>query len=208
MNQPTPRFVLEEHGVPSDQWLSSDLLREVVEWSTECEQHWQIADSYDPGYYVSRGPGSKTQQDNNDNYITSRECDYVCTDDGWRIMCCDLVTEQNRGYIVAAEPAPGHWRPCLTWYGDGERYPDAYAALQDLEATGVIVSAPRLPADAVLMKQFRFRTDGESGTIQAPDFGHAVKQLNDMFTESMLEDGAFGWVEDHDGYRHNIGESC
>jgi hypothetical protein len=56
--------------------------------------------------------------------------------------------------------------------------------------------------------KFKFRTDGESGTITAPDFDHAVKQLNDMFTEQMLEDGAFGWVEDHDGYRHNIGEGC
>ena len=56
--------------------------------------------------------------------------------------------------------------------------------------------------------KFKFRTDGESGTITAPDFDNAVKQLNDMFTQQMLEDGAFGWVEDHDGYRHNIGESC
>ena len=56
--------------------------------------------------------------------------------------------------------------------------------------------------------KFKFRTDGESGTITAPDFDNAVKQLNDMFTQQMLEDGAFGWVEDEDGYRHNIGESC
>ena len=56
--------------------------------------------------------------------------------------------------------------------------------------------------------RFKFRTDRKFGYIQAPNFDNAVKQLNDMFTESMLEDGAFGWVEDHDGYRHNIGESC
>jgi len=56
--------------------------------------------------------------------------------------------------------------------------------------------------------RFKFRTDRKFGYIQAPNFDHAVKQLNDMFTDSMLEDGAFGWVEDHDGYRHNIGESC
>jgi hypothetical protein len=56
--------------------------------------------------------------------------------------------------------------------------------------------------------KFRFRTDGESGTITAPDFDNAVKQLNDMFTQQMLEDGAWGWVQDHDGYRHNIGETC
>jgi hypothetical protein len=60
----------------------------------------------------------------------------------------------------------------------------------------------------VVMKEFKFRTDSESGHITAPDFDHAVKQLNDMFTEAMLEDGAFGWVEDEDGYRHNIGEGC
>jgi hypothetical protein len=56
--------------------------------------------------------------------------------------------------------------------------------------------------------QFKFCTDAKSGHITAPDFDHAVKQLNDMFTEQMLEDGAWGWVEDEDGYRHNIGESC
>jgi len=56
--------------------------------------------------------------------------------------------------------------------------------------------------------RFKFRTDRKFGYIQAPNFDHAVKQLNDMFTEAMLEDGAFGWVEDHDGHRHNIGESC
>jgi hypothetical protein len=56
--------------------------------------------------------------------------------------------------------------------------------------------------------RFKFRTDSESGHITAPDFDHAVKQLNDMFTEQMLEDGAWGWVEDEDGYRHNIDESC
>jgi hypothetical protein len=66
---------------------------------------------------------------------------------------------------------------------------------------------PEPPADSVPMKQFKFRTDADSGTIEAPDFEHAVKQLNDMFTEAMLKDGAFGWVEDEDGYRHNIGES-
>jgi hypothetical protein len=56
--------------------------------------------------------------------------------------------------------------------------------------------------------RFKFCTDGESGHIVASDFDNAVKQLNDMFTEQMLEDGAWGWVEDQDGYHHNIGESC
>jgi hypothetical protein len=69
-------------------------------------------------------------------------------------------------------------------------------------------AVPELPPDSIPMKSFKFSTDSESGTIQAPDFDHAVKQLNDMFTQQMLEDGAWGWVEDEDGYRHNIDESC
>ena len=72
----------------------------------------------------------------------------------------------------------------------------------------MFAAVPESPSDTIPMKSFKFCTDGESGTIAAPDFENAVKQLNDMLTESMLEDGAFGWVEDHDGYRHNIGESC
>lgn len=141
MGEATPRFVLEEHNVPADQWLSSDLLREVLSWSTECEYHWRIADSYDPGFYVWRGAGERTLRDSSDNYVHMVECEYICAVNGWRIACCSLVAESNRGYIVAVEPGPGCARPCFTWYGDGERYSDAYEALQGLVDGGSIVPA-------------------------------------------------------------------
>ena len=55
--------------------------------------------------------------------------------------------------------------------------------------------------------KYRFCTDTQNGFITAPDFDHAVKQLHDLFPNE-IPNGAFGWVEDHDGYRHNIGERC
>lgn len=39
----------------------------------------------------------------------------------------------------------------------------------------------------------------------AKDFSDAKAKLKAMLPESAIEDGAFGWVEDHDGYRFEIG---
>lgn len=53
---------------------------------------------------------------------------------------------------------------------------------------------------------FAFATDSESGTIKAESFEEACEQLEAMFTEEALADGAWGWVEDQDGDRFLIGE--
>lgn len=43
--------------------------------------------------------------------------------------------------------------------------------------------------------EFDYRTDGESGTIAAPDFEHACQKLEEMFSDETIADGAWGWVE-------------
>jgi hypothetical protein len=54
--------------------------------------------------------------------------------------------------------------------------------------------------------QYAFATDGESGTIEAADFSDAKRQLDEMFSEDTIADGAWGWVQDVDGYRYTIGQ--
>lgn len=53
---------------------------------------------------------------------------------------------------------------------------------------------------------FPFATDSESGTIRAESFEEACEQLQAMFTEEALADGAWGWVADQDNNRFTIGE--
>lgn len=54
--------------------------------------------------------------------------------------------------------------------------------------------------------EYKFATDSEQGVMVARDFTEAKMMLADMLTDEVLADGAFGWVEDLDGYRHEIGE--
>ena len=54
--------------------------------------------------------------------------------------------------------------------------------------------------------EYKFATDSEQGEIVARDFTEAKKMPADRLTDDVLADGAFGWVEDLDGYRHTIGE--
>ena len=54
--------------------------------------------------------------------------------------------------------------------------------------------------------EYKFATDSEQGVMVARDFTEAKKMLADRLTDEVLADGAFGWVEDLDGYRHEIGE--
>lgn len=84
----------------------------------------------------------QSERDSSNNCIVSTPVPYVCAEDGWRILRCDLATEKGRGYLVAAEPGAGCHRACLTWYGRSERYPDADAALWALLEQNEIVPAP------------------------------------------------------------------
>jgi hypothetical protein len=54
------------------------------------------------------------------------------------VLVVTLADTPNRGYLALEEPRGGfgdsacpssYGRPCMTWFGPGERYPDARAAL-------------------------------------------------------------------------------
>ena len=59
-------------------------------------------------------------------------------------------------------------------------------------------------ADSVFA--YKFATDSASGVMVARDFTEAKMMLAEILTDDVVADGAFGWVEDLDGYRHEIGE--
>ena len=59
---------------------------------------------------------------------------------------------------------------------------------------------------AEVVFEYKFATDSASGVMVARDFTEAKMMLADRLTDEVLADGAFGWVEDQDGYRHTIGE--
>lgn len=60
---------------------------------------------------------------------------------------------------------------------------------------------------AEVVFEYKFATDSEQGTMIARDFTEAKMMLADRLTDDVVADGAFGWVEDLDGYRHTIGEA-
>jgi len=55
--------------------------------------------------------------------------------------------------------------------------------------------------------EFKFATDSETGTISAGNFVAACGQLDQMLTDEAVEAGAWGWVEDVDGFRYRVGQS-
>jgi hypothetical protein len=67
---------------------------------------------------------------------------------------------------------------------------------------------PATQARLIAAHTFRFATDGESGILYAVDFADACDRLRKMLPPSVIADGGWGWVEDHDRYRYEIGESC
>lgn len=60
--------------------------------------------------------------------------------------------------------------------------------------------------DCVRRRSFPFKSDSESGTLTADSFADACQQLRDMYPPEIVEDGGWGWVEDHDGQRFVVGE--
>lgn len=55
------------------------------------------------------------------------------------------------------------------------------------------------------LHDYSFRTDAELGVITAVDFDDACEQLREMLPAAALADGAWGWVEDLDGERFEVG---
>lgn len=53
--------------------------------------------------------------------------------------------------------------------------------------------------------EYRFATDAETGTIDAASYDEACRILDAMLTDEAIAEGAWGWVEDADGYRYQIG---
>lgn len=55
------------------------------------------------------------------------------------------------------------------------------------------------------MNSYKFAADSEVGTIEAASFAAACEKLDAMISASAVADGAWGWVEDADGERYEIG---
>lgn len=60
--------------------------------------------------------------------------------------------------------------------------------------------------DRIRRRSFNFKTDSESGTINAGSFDEACGKLREMYPPEIIEDGGWGWVEDHNGNRFVVGE--
>ncbi len=78
--------------------------------------------------------------DSSFNHITVHKTDAYCT--GARLLVCRLVDEPGRGYLALAEEGgtfgtescpSSYGRPCMTWFGLGERYPDEQTALNAVQ---------------------------------------------------------------------------
>ena len=73
---------------------------------------------------------------NNNVVLVSQPTQRTC--DGLPLLVVRLLDNPSKGYIAACEPDGGfgteecpssYGRPCLSWFGEGERYPDAFSAL-------------------------------------------------------------------------------
>lgn len=56
------------------------------------------------------------------------------------------------------------------------------------------------------MTSYKFATDSEVGEIDAKDFEAAKASLDMFVPQEAIDDGAWGWVEDTDGDRYEIGD--
>ena len=56
------------------------------------------------------------------------------------------------------------------------------------------------------VKAYAFHTDSEHGYIHARNWDEAKQMLRDMIPYEALRDGAWGWVQDINGSRHEIGK--
>ena len=74
--------------------------------------------------------------DGNNNQITVTLAS--CTFEGLPMVICRMVDDPSVGYLALCEDGGGfgdeacpssYGRPCLSWFGPGERYPDADAAI-------------------------------------------------------------------------------
>lgn len=63
------------------------------------------------------------------------------------------------------------------------------------------------PERVAVLRDYTYRTDGESGTIEAVDFADACAQLDAMVPPACIENGGWGWVDDcdHEQPRYEIG---
>lgn len=67
----------------------------------------------------------------------------------------------------------------------------------ELELAGFLNGQP--------VQRFRFATDSQHGDIASTSWHAAKKLLGKMLPKSALNDGAWGWVENTDGTRYEIG---
>lgn len=67
----------------------------------------------------------------------------------------------------------------------------------ELELAGFVTGEP--------VRSFRFATDSEHGEIHSTSWHAAKQQLMQMVPQCAIDDGAWGWVEDTDGERFEVG---
>lgn len=129
----------------------------------------------------------------------------------------DYASEVFRGLRNAAFLVTwpqGHRILCHGW--NGARFASKQGCVGSFETLTKeqleVISAVRIEAQKKISEAwksdkqgFAFKTDAESGEIYADDFEDAQEQLRKMFSEAALADGAWGWVEDLDGDRFEIG---
>ena len=59
-----------------------------------------------------------------------------------------------------------------------------------------------------IKKKYSYATDSDMGEIEAASFEEAKVAFDAMFTPEVIDDGAFGWLDDEDGERfYTKGES-
>jgi hypothetical protein len=78
-------------------------------------------------------------RDSNCNLISASATGRTC--DGRPLVVVRLLEEPNRGYVALDEGTGGfgtedcpssYGMPCMSWFGPGERYPTAEAAVEDI----------------------------------------------------------------------------
>ena len=99
--------------------------------------------------------------------------------------CCEAEDVGDLAYAVAA-------------YADkAEDAEDGEIELRAWETASGRMAYLR-PEREVMLKDYTYRTDGESGVIKAATFEDACAQLDALVPASARADGGWGWVDDYD----------
>jgi len=114
----------------------------------------------------------------------------------------DLTDEEQEPTYENAIRDCQHDLHCITRLDSPAEFAQYVESQQhNMAVSDVFKEAKRL----VWIREFPFATDSESGELTATSFGDAKKQLQKMVSDECIADGAWGWVEDANGDRYEIG---